>query len=261
MLDGVGEGPHQGLDARQGRGARAEAVLLPAAVAQGAELRGGAAAVQADPRGPVELVGAEGEEVHGEGGQVQGHVAGGLHRVRVHAEAVRGELAADGGEEAGQVLDGADLVVHEHEGEEAGLAGGPPRRGGAAQQAEQVVGVHDARAVDGGVAHVDAALGGEELARVVDGGVLREGGDDEAPGAALQHEVVPLRAPAREADGGARGRVQEAEGLGAGGREGARRGAAVRVLARRVRPVGSAGRREEGGEGRGGVVQVDGGGH
>src|SRR5579884_3112235 len=100
-------------------GPRTQASLLPAAVECGPQLRSTPDIERSHTSRTVQLVGGEREEVDAQMIDVERKGARGLDRVGVK----RGRRVAlpDGSPQVGDRLDGADLVVHVHDGDENGL--------------------------------------------------------------------------------------------------------------------------------------------
>ena len=193
ILHHVLEGRDHAPDAHDVLRARPAVPFLSAALDEGVEGEAGPAVEGAHAPGAVELVGREGEEVDVHLLHVDLHMARRLDRVRVEGDlrcpAHRADLL-DG-------LDGADLVVGEHDGHEAGV--GPDGR-------LHLVRGDDAVLVDGQVGDLIALLL-EALERVEHGVVLEGGGDDVAfalgraqAGAGADGVVVALAAAGGEVD-------------------------------------------------------------
>ena len=108
-------------DARDVERSRSHAALVTAAVDDGGDAHAGLATdpESADALRPVHLVGADGDRVHLHLLDVEGHLSESLHGVAVEQDAL---LAAEG-TDLGDRLDGPDLVVREHDGNEDRLVG------------------------------------------------------------------------------------------------------------------------------------------
>ena len=163
------------------------------------EFDAGADVEGTDAFGGVHFMAAEGVEVDAESGEIQGEAAGDLDAVGVEeGSSVMGE-----GGKFGDRLEGAELVVGVHDGDEAGLWAEGGLQGGGGYQTVRV------RLQDG-----EVGVTGERLG---DGGMFERGGDDVAVGAG-EGEVVGFSSAAREDD--FFGRAAEAGGeLAAGGFE------------------------------------------
>jgi hypothetical protein len=183
-------------------GTGAAALLMAAAELARAERDAFADVEGADALGGVELVAGDGVEIdEGDGGR---EFAGGLYAIGVEESAGR---AGDGGK-GFEVLDGANLIVGMHDGDEDGFG---------AEGLAEGIRRDDAAGVGGQVGDVNAG-GIEFSAGGENGGVLNVGGDDVLAGGggdAEEGEVIGLGAAAGEDDllGGA---AEEGGGLAAG---------------------------------------------
>lgn len=106
-----------GQDGGDGLGTAPPAPLLGAALDEVLQLHGLFAVQRADALGGVELVAGEGEHVNVVLFHVHRHMTHGLYRVSVEQNAPLPAESAD----LPDGLEGADLVVGEHDGHEAGV--------------------------------------------------------------------------------------------------------------------------------------------
>ena len=183
--------PHDGGHVQ---GAAAHAALVAAAVDDRGDAHAGLAAhpQRADALGAVELVGADGDQVDLHLLDVEGQFPDALHRVAVEEDALPLHHRAD----LGDGLDGSDLVVREHDGNQDGLVG---------DRVADLLRGHPAVLVDLEVGDLEA-LALEPLAGVQDRLVLGPGGDDVVAlllvelGHSLDGEVVRLGGAGAEDD-------------------------------------------------------------
>ena len=98
-------------------GAGAPVALVASAGEDGREPHAAADPERADTLGAVELVGRQRQQVHAERAHVYRHLADGLHGVGVE----QGAVASSDRGQVGDRLDGADLVVGVHDGDDGGL--------------------------------------------------------------------------------------------------------------------------------------------
>ena len=192
------EGGAQAHDARDVLRTGAAVTLLPAAGLLREE--GGAApqVEEAGALGPAELVRGEAEQVDIQGLDVEWELAGRLDGVGVEGDAAvqGGASPADGLGDLGDGLQGAHLVVGEHDVDERGVR---------VHGVDDGAGADRAFGVDGNVGDLEAeAL---QIIAGVQGGVMLNGrGDDAVPrpgqtlreGDALERAVDGLRAAAGE---------------------------------------------------------------
>ena len=234
------------------RGTAAPALLL-AAIEKVLKLHATAHVQKPDALGPVNLVGGRRQHIDAQLVHVDGLVAEGLHRVGVEDD-VRfvGSLR-----QLANRLDGADLVVGEHDGDQDGVR---------ADGRLEILHAHEAVLVHGQVGHLEA-LALQRLAGVQHGVVLDGARDDVAPfggvgpGEALDSPVVRFGSAAREEDlarGGADegGQALAGCGHGVGGllAQGVNRGGIAEMLGE----VGGHGLHHFGTDGRRGrMVKVD----
>ena len=192
MVAALLQGGGHGDDAGDVLGPGALAALLGAAVDDIREDRAALGVEDADPLRGVELVAGHGEHVDVHGFDIDGHVAGGLDRVGMEEDL---PLTTEGAD-LGDGLDGADLVVGKHDGDEAGVV---------PQGVRHVLDKDDAVGVRVEERDLEALLL-EAVQGMEDGVVLKHGGDD-----------MPLPFPGAEAGRGDDGLVI---GLAAAGGEG-----------------------------------------
>ena len=192
------------------RGAAAPALLL-AAIEKVLKLHATAHIQKADALGAVDLVGRRRQHVDAQLVHVDGLMAEGLHRVGVEGDA----RLVGGRRQLANRLDGADLVVGEHDGGQDGVR---------ADGRLEVLNAHESVLVHGKIGHLEA-LALQRLAGVKHRVVLDGARDDVAPlggvgpSEALEGPVVRFGAAAREEDF-ARRRADEAGQALAGGSHG-----------------------------------------
>src|ERR1700678_1528294 len=187
LLAGDFAGFAEAYDAGDVESAGPHAALVASAVVESGNLDAGVAAAnveRADALGTVEFVGGKREDVDVHGVHVDGDLAQSLHAVGVEDYAFFVAELAD----FGYRLDGADLVVGKHDGDQDGLVVNGPTQ---VFHVDEAVGLY--RQIGDAVAVFFKALAGVE-----DGLVLGDLGDDMVAallvhlGDALDGEVVAL---------------------------------------------------------------------
>ena len=211
FLGGQFGGAGEADDAGHVLGGAAPPAFLLTAIEEVLKLHAAAHIQKADALGAVDLVGRRRQHVDAQLVHVDGLMAEGLHRVGVEDDA----RLVGGRRQLANRLDGADLVVGEHDGGQDGVR---------ADGRLEVLNAHESVLVHGKIGHLEA-LALQRLAGVKHRVVLDGARDDVAPlggvgpGEALEGPVVRFGAAAREEDF-ARRRADEAGQALAGGSHG-----------------------------------------